>query len=80
MYQADESQRLAIMSNIGFVAYLRRDLLLAYRRRGEAASPLVFFMLVATLIPLGVSPDSAKLATGAWYDLGHGITRDTIVL
>ena len=49
------------MSNIGFIAYLRRDLLLAYRRRGEAASPLVFFLLVATLIPLGVSPDSAQL-------------------
>jgi ABC-type transport system involved in cytochrome c biogenesis permease component len=26
----------------GFSDYLRRDLLLAYRRRGEAASPLVF--------------------------------------
>ena len=50
------------MSNIGFVAYLRRDLLLAYRRRGEAASPLMFFLLVATLIPLGVSPDPARLA------------------
>ena len=27
----------------GFVAWLRRDLLLAYRRRGEVASPVVFF-------------------------------------
>ena len=50
------------MNNIGFLAYLRRDLLLAYRRRGEAASPLVFFLLVSTLIPLGVSPDSARLS------------------
>jgi heme exporter protein B len=50
------------MNNIGFMAYVRRDLLLAYRRRGEAASPLVFFILVSTLIPLGVSPDSARLA------------------
>lgn len=50
------------MNNIGFLAYLRRDLLLAYRRRGEAASPLMFFLLVSTLIPLGVGPDSARLA------------------
>ncbi len=46
----------------GFSAYLRRDLLLAYRRRGEAASPLVFFVMVSTLIPLGITPESARLA------------------
>lgn len=46
----------------GFSAYVRRDLLLAYRRRGEVASPIIFFLLVSTLIPLGVSPDSARLA------------------
>jgi len=45
----------------GFSEYLRRDLLLAYRRRGEAASPLVFFIMVSTLIPLGISPESARL-------------------
>ena len=46
----------------GFLAYLRRDLLLAYRRRGEAASPLIFFVMVSTLIPLGITPESARLA------------------
>jgi heme exporter protein B len=46
----------------GFSAYLRRDLLLANRRRGEAASPLVFFIMVSTLIPLGITPESARLA------------------
>ncbi len=50
------------MSNIGFSAYLRRDLLLSYRRLGEAASPLIFFLLVSILIPLGVSPDPQRLA------------------
>jgi heme exporter protein B len=50
------------MSNIGFSAYLKRDLLLSYRRLGEAASPLMFFLLVAILIPLGVSPDPGRLA------------------
>ena len=46
----------------GFSEYLRRDLLLAYRRRGEAASPLVFFIMVSTLVPLGITPESARLA------------------
>ncbi|MBT5387327.1 MAG: heme exporter protein CcmB [Porticoccaceae bacterium] len=47
--------------NAGFTGYLQRDLLLAYRRRGEAASPLIFFLLVATLVPLGVSPEAGRL-------------------
>jgi heme exporter protein B len=46
----------------GFSAYLRRDLLLAYRRRGDVASPLIFFIMVSTLIPLGITPESARLA------------------
>ena len=46
----------------GFSDYLRRDLLLAFRRRGEAASPLVFFIMVSTLVPLGITPESARLA------------------
>ena len=50
------------MSNIGFTAYLKRDLLLSYRRLGEAASPLMFFLLVSILLPLGVSPDPGRLA------------------
>ena len=41
---------------------LKRDLLLAYRRRNDLISPLVFFLMVATLFPLGVSPDPAFLS------------------
>ena len=48
-------------SNRGFSAYFRRDLLLAYRRRGEVASPVIFFVMVATLIPLGVTPEPVSL-------------------
>ena len=48
-------------SNRGFSAYFRRDLLLAYRRRGEVASPVIFFVMVATLLPLGVTPEPDSL-------------------
>lgn len=53
---------MARLMNSGFSAWLRRDLLLAYRRRGEVASPVLFFVMVSTLIPLGLTPESARLA------------------
>ena len=37
-----------------FFAILRRDLILAVRRRSEIANPLLFFILVITLFPLGI--------------------------
>lgn len=44
-----------------FFALLRRDLLLAFRHRGELANPLIFFLMVVTLFPLGVSPEIGLL-------------------
>lgn len=43
-------------------ATIRRDLLLAFRRKQDLMNPLVFFVMVVTLFPLGVSPDPAFLA------------------
>lgn len=40
---------------------LRRDLTLALRQRGEIANPLLFFVLVVSLFPLGLGPDSHTL-------------------
>nr|VFK32566.1 MAG: heme exporter protein B [Candidatus Kentron sp. MB]VFK35388.1 MAG: heme exporter protein B [Candidatus Kentron sp. MB]VFK77273.1 MAG: heme exporter protein B [Candidatus Kentron sp. MB] len=37
-----------------FLALLRRDLLLAMRRRNELVNPLLFFVLVVTLFAMGV--------------------------
>lgn len=38
-------------------ALLKRDLLIAYRNRGELLNPLMFFLMVSTLFPLAVTPD-----------------------
>jgi len=46
-----------------FVALLRRDFLLAYRRRAELLQPLVFLLVVITLFPLGVGPSPQLLAS-----------------
>jgi|SRR5690606_2394536 len=44
-----------------FGAVLRRDLLLAYRRRRDLANPLVFFVIAVSLFPLGVTPERTFL-------------------
>lgn len=44
------------MSGHVFLPLLRRDLLLAYRRRSELIQPLVFLLVVVSLFPLGVGP------------------------
>lgn len=45
-----------------FVALVRRDLLLALRRRGEIVNPLLFLLMVVTLFPLALGADTAVLA------------------
>ena len=45
-----------------FWGALKRDLLLSYRRKSDLVNPLIFFLMVATLFPLGVSPDPVFLA------------------
>ena len=44
-----------------FYILLKRDLTLAYRRRAELANPLLFFVIVISLFPLGISPESKIL-------------------
>jgi len=46
-------------------ACLRRQLLLAFRRPLEIANPLLFFLLVVLLFPLGIGPDPRQLAAFA---------------
>ena len=43
-------------------AQARRDLRLVWRRRGDAAQPLVFALMVVALFPLALGADPAQLA------------------
>jgi heme exporter protein B len=47
---------------------LKRDLTLAFRRWSELANPLIFFVIVASLFPLALSPDVSQLR-----DIGTGV-------
>ncbi|WP_198246435.1 heme exporter protein CcmB [methane-oxidizing endosymbiont of Gigantopelta aegis] len=44
-----------------FVAIIRRDLILAVRRRAEIVNPLFFFIIVVTLFPLGIGAQAKLL-------------------
>ena len=49
------------MSANGFSVIVRRDLRLAARRRIDALLPVVFFVVAASLFPLGVGPEPQVL-------------------
>jgi len=43
------------------LAVIRRDLLLALRQRGDVLNVLLFFVVVVTMVPLGVGPELSVL-------------------
>ena len=45
-----------------FGATLMRELLIAFRHRSEVANPLLFFLMLVTLLPLGIAPDAQSLS------------------
>ena len=48
------------MTSVMF-AVLKREVSVALRQKGEVLTPLVFFVVIASLFPLGVGPESALL-------------------
>ncbi len=56
-------------------AQLRRDLLLVWRRRGDALLPLLYALIVATLFPFALGPESALLAR-----IAAGVVLVTVLL
>lgn len=44
-----------------FATVLKRDLKIAVRHRGDIFNPLLFFVMVVTLFPLGIGPEPQVL-------------------
>ncbi|MGB0360934.1 MAG: heme exporter protein CcmB [Endozoicomonas sp.] len=44
------------------LALVKRDLTLAFRAPGQLLNPMVFFLMVASLFPLGIAPDRDVLS------------------
>ena len=45
-----------------FVVTLKRDLLIAYKRKNDIVNPFMFFLITSSLFPIGISPDPSRLA------------------
>lgn len=45
-----------------FMLILTRDLTIAFRHKDDVINPLLFFVIIVTLFPLGIGPESATLA------------------
>ncbi len=63
MSTAIDAQALATVSTLAaFKATMQRDLLIAIKRRNDLLNPIMFFLIVAALFPLGISADPAELS------------------
>ncbi|EQD65656.1 Cytochrome c-type biogenesis protein CcmB, partial [mine drainage metagenome] len=64
-------------ANLGgaFRTMLVRDLLLAWRRRGDAMLPVLYAIIVATLFPFALGPEHALLAR-----IAGGVVLVTVLL
>jgi len=45
-----------------FMLILKRDLTIAFRHKDDVINPLLFFIIIVTLFPLGIGPESNTLA------------------
>lgn len=45
----------------GFLTLLKRELLIAFRNPSDVLQPLLFFIIVTSLFPLGLNPEAEKL-------------------
>lgn len=48
-------------TSAAFMATLKRDLLIAFKRKNDVVNPFMFFLIVATLFPIGITPDPDRL-------------------
>jgi len=44
-----------------FKITLKRDLLIAFKKKNDIVNPFMFFIIVVSLFPIGISPDSERL-------------------
>lgn len=56
-----ENKRISPLS-LSLAALLKRDLLGAIRQSSDMLNPVFFFLMVVTMMPLGISPESKSLS------------------
>ncbi len=61
MNRGDAAAPPRASAGAAFRATLKRDLLVSLKRRNDFVNPFMFFVIVVSLFPIGVSPESAML-------------------
>ena len=61
----------------GFLAVFKRDLVTAFRQRGDMINPVVFFLMVVTMMPLGRVKSSRLFSAG--FVVGHCSFGNSII-
>ncbi|MEQ8409689.1 MAG: heme exporter protein CcmB [Gammaproteobacteria bacterium] len=62
MVERIDSRPRSSTTTTAFVATLKRELILAYKRKHDVVNPFMFFLIVATLFPIGISPEPERLS------------------
>jgi len=57
-----ENSKSNLSYRAAFMLILRRDVTIAFRHRDDIINPLLFFVIVVTLFPLGIGPESSTLS------------------
>lgn len=59
----NENQAAQVSLLTAITACFKRELVVAFRHKGELANPLIFFLMVVVFLPLGISSEKAVLAS-----------------
>jgi heme exporter protein B len=49
-------------TSVAFRSTLKRDLLIAFKKKNDIANPFMFFIIVVSLFPIAITPDGDRLA------------------
>ena len=55
-------EQATVSTGTAFKSTLRRDLLISMKRKNDVLNPFMFFFIVVSLFPIGISPDPERLS------------------
>ncbi|WP_449757778.1 heme exporter protein CcmB [Endozoicomonas euniceicola] len=62
MNSSRETRQAPLLGRQAFMGLIRRDLVLAFRTPGQTLNPVAFYLMVASLFPMGISPQEELLS------------------
>lgn len=60
--KATSTSTAPLRGGVAFLSLVRRDLTLAFRTPGQTLNPVAFYLMVASLFPMGITPQQETLS------------------